>query len=415
MPRRPPQFLNQDQGLQAGVSYAQQPQYAQSPEAQQLMTDTLQGKYLQEENPYIQGVIDAANRDTNRGLEQQLGNLSRASLRPGMLGSNIWSAQRQALQQDAAQAMADASNQTRAGVYEAERGRQNELLGLEQARNQNIWSDLTARHGQDLQQETEQARAVASARAGSAAAGAQLQAAKMNAQTQEAQIRANLMAEQGRLAEQARQFDAGMPLQWGQLLGGQIGQYGAQNNADLQSLGSLIGQQMGAQQGAANLTSQLGLGAAGLDLQGGAQQLQAAGMLPGYSAAGLAPMGMAGDFLSQIYSSDAGLAAARASANASRANASLADRLARDQMQFESAQNQWQYGDPSNAMQQYLGGLGMIGGLAGNTTTGHGTQPGAVVQQQSPFGNLLQLGLGAAMMFGTGGAGGAAGAVAGAV
>ncbi len=380
------------------LPYAQQPQYDPGMvEQEELARQTLSGKFLDEGNPYLDQVIQNANRDVAQGLEGQLANLSRASLRPGMIGSSVWSNQRQGLQDAAAQRMADASTGARAQAYEAERGRQQEVLGLQGQRDQAVWGDVTNRRGQDVQADIA-AKQVAAQRAAAASARASAgRNAQLAARAQEAQIRSNLLLGQGDLAERARQFDmqhGGSPLQWAQMLGNQIEGFGQQEQGDLGLLSGLIGQQMGGQQNAANLMANLGTAGAGLDLEGIGQQIGAAGMLPGFDAAANAPMGMAGDYLASLFGSQSGLDAARAGASASRSNAAMADQLARDQLQYGSVRDQWGYNDPQGALQDFLGPMGLIGGMAGGTTTGSGTgaaSPGAVVPgQQSGLASSAQ-------------------------
>lgn len=356
--------------------------YAQSPEAAELTRATLAGDYLTESNPYLDDVIAAANRDTTQAAEGQMANLARASLRPGGMGSSVWGSQRQGLQDAMAQRLADASTGARAQVYESERGRQNEVLGLSGQREQAIWGNDTSR-----------ANAQTSANASRAAAGASNAASMRNAQlaarAQEAQIRSNLLLGQGDLAERARQFDARQPMDWAQILGGQIGQYGAQSNANLGQLGGLIGQQMGFQQGAA-----------GLGLQGQGQALQAAGMLPGFEQAGYLGQGQAADYLASLYGSQTGLQGAQAAAGASR----FGTQAGIDQMGYQSAMDQWRYNNPQSALQDFTSMLPTYGGLAGGQSTGYGVggpAPGPVAPgQQDQTLDYLATAAGIAMMFG---------------
>lgn len=386
------------------VAYNQQPQYAADPAAERLQQETLSGKFLAEGNPHLDDVIANANRDTMDAFRQSLGELSGASLRPGALGSSIWSQQRRAMSDDVARRVADASTGVRFANYGQERGFQNQALDRSQQRDQAIWSDILGRRGQDTQRDIAREQANASRAAASASAGAARYNAELAAKAREAETRANLLLGQGRLAEEGRQFDAGMPLQWASLLGGQIGQYGAQEQGDLAQLGSLIGTQLGAEQGAVGLGTELGLGAGGLDLQGAGQQLQAAGMLPGFEAAELQGQGMAGDYLASLYGSDAGLAAARANANASRYSASLQDEFQRDALGYQSARDQWGYSNPQGALNDFMGNTMGFGQLAGGTQTGRGVgapAPGAVVGGgDKGYDEALAAGLSIAMLFG---------------
>lgn len=386
-PTRSLQSLAAAQNPAAKPAYSQDPRYAASPEAAELTRATLAGDYLDEGNPYIDDVIANANRDTTSAFEGQLANLSGASLRPGQLGSSVWGSQRQGLQDAVAQRIADASTGARAQIFESERGRQNEVLGLSGQRDANIWQNLTAR--------SNASRAAGATRgAARSAANASMSNAALAARGNEAQIRSNLLLGQGQLAEGARRFDVGVPMDWARILGGQIGQYGAQEQGDLAGLGQLIGQQMGAQQGAA-----------GLGLQNQGQALQAAGMLPGFEQAALAPMGMAGDFMANIFGSQAGLDAARAGAGASRFATSTGQQQFQDQMAYDSAMQQWQYNNPQSALQDYTGNLGVYGGLAGGTQTGRGTgapSPGITTPGDPGVSGMeiAQLAMTAAMLFG---------------
>lgn len=386
--------LKQKEVLQAKAmeNTPQDPRY-QSPELTGYLSDVLSGKYLDEQNPHLQAVIDRTTRNANAAFDEQRSNLARASLAPGRLGSAAWTSAMGQQNQQFGQGLADALAQMQYGAYNDERGFQNAAAGIQQGRDQGIWSDLTQRYGIDEQSRVAGDAQKAQARAAASAGAANWKAEQMRARQAEAQTRANFLLGMAGLGEEARQFDAGLPLQYGGLASSLLGTLGQQDLASMGITSDMMGTQMGNQLGAAGLGVQGGQIAGNLNQGFLDQQLAGVGMIPGLANADMPGLQTAGGYLSDIFGTEAGLRAAQINAGTSRYGMNLSDQLARDQLQYGSVVDQFGAGDPMSAFRQYLTGLGGISGMAGT----RGENAGQYIPTQNPWLGAVQGGLGGFM------------------
>jgi hypothetical protein len=335
-------------------AYANDPRYASGTGGDAYTQNVLGGQYLDEGNPYLDQHLTNARQAAEEERQRRMAELNAQALRPTMLGSGHYRQQARQVGEDFARGVSESETSARMSAYEAERARQQEAMNASLGRDAAIWGDLSTRRGQDKQAQA----ASASASAAMAGAAASRAAAMDQAQMDQAWREAQLM-------EQARQFDAGLPLQYASALGPALAGYSSSQQGDLSGLAGMIGQQYGQQSGAAQ-----GLGSL-LGTQG-AQGMQAAGMIPGMTQSGL-PWAQ----------SAAGLAGTLAGANATRYAAGQAAQtagsqldFARQQAEYESMLRQQQSMDPMAQLSAFLPFLGTAGGLAGGTMDRHGLQAG---------------------------------------
>lgn len=345
--------------------YAQQDQYASGTGGDEYIRNVLGGQYLDEGNPHLDEYLANAREALKGQAQQQMAGVNAQSLRPGRLGSSYYQQQAGNIGEQFASASAQAENAARMQVYGQERASQDAAAGLSNQRDQAIWGSEASRYGADAQRAAAQASAGASIAAARAAQQGALERAQLDQVYRQAQLQ-----------EGARQFDAGMPLQYGQLLRGMLGDYSQGQQGDTSQLAGLIGQQYGQQAGSIGGYGQM-LG------QQGQQGLQAAGLYGDMSQSGL-PWAQTA----------AGLAGQGMAAGASRYSTSSQTDLARQQMEYQSMLAQQQSMDPMAALQQFLPFLGTAGGLAGGTTDRYGTQAGTPQPYPSSGAATVQGGLG---------------------
>ncbi len=373
-----------------------------SPELQGYLSDVLSGQYLDTENPHLSSVLDKASSDIQSQYDQQRAQTARATLGGGRLGST-WHRQAAGRENEQyADSLAEALGGLRFQSYESERDRQNAAAQLQQGRDAAIWNDETSRYGIDAQARSAARAASAQRAAAAASSAAQLRAARMGAEVDEARVRTQYLLGMAGLGEEARQFDAGLPIEYAQAASGLLGTLGQQDLAGASLTGDLANRQEQNQLSAAGLGLQAGQVAGALDQGFTQQQLAGLSQIPGLANADLGGYQMAGNYLSDMHRSDTSLQAAQAAASASRANARAGAALGREQLQFEmdrfnygTVRDQYSAADPNAALANYLGSLGAIGSLAGTQSSTRGEQAGSpVAGGQSPWLAGAQAGLG---------------------
>ena len=357
------------------VPLAANPAYASGTGGDKYIRNVLGGQYLEEGNPYLDRYLADARAQLQQQSQQQMGQLNSQSLRPSRLGSTYYQQQAQNVGQQFADASASAENASRMQVYNTERGHQQQAAGLSNQRDAAIWGDQTTRIGQDKQLGAAQA-----------SAGASIAASRLNAENAWRMKQADQAWRQAQLQEGARQYDASLPLQYGQLLSSTLGDFSRSQQADTGQMAGLLGQQYGQQAGATAGYGQM-LG------QQGSQGMQAAGMYGDMGQSNLPWAQAAAGMYGQLDATQAQRQAASAAAAQARAQLGFAQQ----QTQYQSILGQQASQDPWSQLQQLLPFLGTIGGLAGGQTHQWGTNAGANVPVPSVGAAGLTGGLGGAM------------------
>lgn len=370
------------------------------PHAQQLLS----GYWLERGNPYAQGLLDQQRREAERTYAGQQAALDQASMGAGRFGGSVYRGLAGSAAASHQQNLADAQNQTLAGLYEAERGRMMEALGglggyetaaadrtsreqisAEQVAAQRWIAELQAQAQRDVAAR----QAAAQHAAARASANAQLRAAELNAALQRdlqagqlgfsrEQLTGELGLAQQQLAAQlgmhgldawnARALQAA-DLEFGrdQLAANLMGQMGQLGLAEAGLLGD-IGAGIGSEQlGALGMAGQMGLG-------WGDQQQGILGMMPGLEQAG-------------YFGINSALGAQQA---IGQQNANAAGNRWRDEMN----QWQWETQNEQNALNDYFSMLAALGGMGGTADTHGIAPPNAQVPSANPWAGAIQGGLG---------------------
>lgn len=97
----------------------------------------------------IQRVIDAANADTTRAMQQDLWGLDASAQGTGRYGGDMWAGMAAGTRSDAARRMADQASQTRLNELANRRAMQQGLLSQVNTRDLGAMSDATQRYGID--------------------------------------------------------------------------------------------------------------------------------------------------------------------------------------------------------------------------------------------------------------------------
>jgi len=333
--------------------------YAMDPRMDAEMDRLLGGQYLEEENPYLQGVVDDLSSDMQSAFHDSTALLRGQAEGVGLLGSGYYGEQLQNAQSSFDDSLASAVNDLRYQNYGDERQNMMAALGLLNSRDASIWGDQTARYGIDAQS--------ASANAARAAASSQHQS--------ELDFARDQLASNYELANRGMGLEA--------LLG--IGQQ------DLSRMG-IMGDFMLGDQGQryGQMASMAGLL--------GDQQMGALGAAPGIEAARFGGLQTAYGAQQGIDSQNQSAAQSRAAHAAQQANAQRAWQNQVAAMQNDHRQRSWEYNQnrEGQVLDQFLGRVGGIANLGGSSHTS-GVQPGTPTAAPSVGGATVQGGLGGAL------------------
>lgn len=122
------------------------------------LTQTLNGGYLSEGNPYLQAQIDKASQDVTRNYQAATNNTDATFARSGAFGGSAWQQAQENNQRQLAQGLGDVASGMRFQNYGMERGNQMQALNLAPTYGNQAYQDAyqLMRAGQVLQDQQQQ-------------------------------------------------------------------------------------------------------------------------------------------------------------------------------------------------------------------------------------------------------------------
>lgn len=120
----------------------------------QNLTNTLNGNYMSQGNPYLQSAIDSASQGATRNYQQATNNTDAMMARSGAFGGSAWNQ----ASKDNSTALANQLGQISSGMayqnYGDERGRQMTAMGMAPTYGNQAYTDAQALQGAGQQQYT---------------------------------------------------------------------------------------------------------------------------------------------------------------------------------------------------------------------------------------------------------------------